>query len=276
MKQRKQIDQDEYRKYNAVANSTLLLAANNPSDIKWLENAPVDVAKRTAADIGTALHTSLLEPELFESQVYVSSVAGRATKTFEKEIIDNPDKIVLTESEVQQLRLMQASGMAHPAFAKIINDAIYKESSIFVHDEARGIDLKIRPDIDSFESEGYLANLKTTANLADWRADRYWLNPLHKFNYGHDAAYSLYVASIFYGEDCEVYKYPVLQKSVSLGRYPVGVFTITKQRLISEGFWDEMLRNLDTYAKCYHQNAWLHEEQFPSFDGDGVEIEEVE
>ena len=177
---------------------------------------------------------------------------------------------------MQQIKLMQASGIAHPAFNSCLQIASHFESSIFVQDTDRDLTLKFRPDIDAFELQGYWANLKTTASLADWRSDRFWINPLHKFNYGHDAAYALYVASIFYGEEVTTYKWPVLQKSISLGRYPVGLFTITKAELVHMGFWDQMLRNLDLYADCFHNQKWLHEESFPSFGGDGIEITEVE
>lgn len=271
MNKRLMIDDATYRAADGVNNSTLLLMEHSPSDVEWLKNAPVDVTKSVAADFGKALHTAILEPEKFENSVYVSSVAGRTTKAFSKEVLDNPDKVVLTESEVQQIKLMQASGMAHPAFARCLTLGDYFESSIFVTDKERELTLKIRPDVDAFEKHGYLANLKTTASLDDWRSDRYWMNPLYKLNYGHDAAYCLYVASLFYGEEVKVYKWPVLQKSVSLGRYPVGLFTITKQELIELGFWDRMLANLDEYAARHANNNWLHEESFPIF-GDSISI----
>lgn len=272
---RLKLTNEEYRDADGLANSILLLMENNPSDVQWLKNAPRDVTKSVAADFGSALHTAILEPELFESSVYVSSVAGRTTKTFSKEIEDNPGKIVLTETEVQQIKLMQASGIAHPAFNLCVSMGNHYESSIFTHDDRFDLDLKIRPDIDAFEVHGYLANLKTTASLDDWRSDRFWINPLFKFNYGHDAAYALYVASLFYGEEVTTYKWPVLQKSISLGRYPVGLFTITKDELVELGFWHQMLINLEKYAECYHNSKWLHEESFPSFSGDDLEITEA-
>lgn len=272
---RKTLTPDDYRAHDSVSNSTLLTVANNPSDVIWALKAPRDVTKSVAADFGTALHTAILEPEKFDDQVYVSSVAGRTTKTFSKEIEDNPDKIVLTESEVQQIKLMQASGIAHPAFNSATSIVNHVESCLFVHDDEFNLDLKIRPDLDSVELDGMLTNLKTTANLDDWRSDRHWINPLFKFNYGHDAAYSLYVASKFYGRELTSYRFAVLQKSVSLGRYPVGVFTITKRELIELGFWEEMLTNLRKFADCYHTDQWLFEESFPMF-GDSIEVSEVE
>jgi len=271
MKERLFIKDTDYRDADGVANSTLLLMEHSASDVQWLKNAPVDVIKHQAADFGSALHTAILEPKKFDDVVYVSSVSGRKTKTFAQEIITNPDKIVLTEDEVQQIRLMQASGMAHPAFNRCLSLGSHFESSIFVKDTERDLILKVRPDVDAVENAGYLANLKTTASLDDWRSDRNWINPLYKFNYGHDAAYCLYVASLFYGEEIKTYKWLVLQKSISLGRYPVGCFTITKQELIEFGFWDRMLINLDEYALRSKSGDWLEEEHFPMF-GDSMII----
>ena len=183
---------------------------------------------------------------------------------------------MLTESEAQQIRIMQASGNAHPSFKRCLSSKGKREHAIFVYDELRDIQLKIKPDIDAVESEGFIANLKTTSNIDDWRNDRHWINPITKFNYWHDACYSLYVAEIFYGKNIQTFKWACLQKSISLGRYPVSVFTISKSQLIDEGFWDAMLLNLDEYARRYHESDWCEDEDVTSFSGDNLEISEGE
>jgi hypothetical protein len=255
----------EYRSAKGISNSELLMIGRSPADYIWNMNAPTDAAKVQAKDFGTALHTAILEPDLFESTVLVSSVKGRQTKTFEQEITDNPDKVVLTEQEADQIRIMKASAMAHPVFARIINQSKLREVSIFARDEARDIDLKIRPDIDMVESHGFIADLKTTALLDDWRSDKQWSNPLIKLNYGHTAAFYLHTASLHYGFDVNVYKFMVVQKTVSLSRYPVSVFTVDRDYLIANGFWQQMEQNLDVYAKCLHENKWDFDELMPMF-----------
>ena len=276
MSQKLFISDTEYHAADGVANSTLLMIQDSPADIAWLKNAPVDAAKKDAADFGSAFHLAMLEPEKFDDKVLVSSVAGRTTKTFAKEVTDNPSKIVLTELEAQQIRMMQASAMAHPSAARIMNTVSDKESSIFINDKATDLRLKIRPDIDAVKAGGFLCNLKTTASIADWRSDKHWINPIEKFNYWHDASYSIYVAEQFYGVEIKQYKFLVVQKSIALGRYPVSVFTMTKQQLVDRGYMDQMLANLAEYASRAESNNWHYEESIPDFGGDGLEISEVE
>ena len=259
------IPNDEYRNMEGVANSDLMMVQRNPSDYIWSKNAPRDASKSTVADFGTALHTALLEPDNFDSQVLESSVAGRTTKKFAQEVIENPGMIVLTADEIKQVKNMQTSGMAHPMFAQLMNAKGDRESSIFAEDKERGIVLKIRPDIDHYESRGALTDVKSTANLGDWRQAVEWKNPLFIHNYGHTAAFYMYAASLFYGEDVSIYHFAALQKSVEFGRYPVGVFTITRSECEDYGFWSQMLNNLDTYAECFHSNEWVYDERFPQF-----------
>lgn len=266
------ISNQEYRGRKGISNSEMIMVGTSPADHIWSKNAPFDESKVLTKDFGTAFHTSVLEPELFDDTVIVSSVKGRDTKTFQQEIIDNPDKTVLTEIEAEKIRVMRASGMAHPVFASIINDCKLKEVSIFARDESRDIDVKIRPDIDCVESHGFIGDLKSVALLDDFRSDKPWQNPLIKHNYGHTAAFYLHVASLHYGYDVDVYKFLAVQKTVQLGRYPVSVFTVDRDYLIANGFWDKMIENLDVYTKCFHNNTWEFDELPPMF----VKDEEVD
>jgi len=261
----KNITNSEYRSRKGISNSELLMIGQSPADFIWNRDAPIDPSKSLTKDFGTALHTAVLEPHLFDDSIIVSSVKGRDTKTFQQEIIDNPDKTVLTEIEAEKIRIMKASAMAHPVFKQIINDSELNEVSIFARDESRDIDLKIRPDIDLVEKYGFLGDVKTTASLDDWRSDKPWANPLIKENYGHTASFYLYAASLHYGFDVDVYKFLAIQKTVKLSRYPVTVFSVDRDYLIANGFWDKMLENLDVYTKCFHENKWDFDELLPMF-----------
>ena len=255
----------EYRATKGISNSELLMIGASPADYIWNKNAPIDPSKAQTKDFGTALHTAILEPEFFDRDVLVSSVKGRTTKTFQQEITDNPDKTVLTEDEASQIRIMKASAMAHPVFNSIISESELNEVSIFAHDSARNIDLKIRPDIDLVERFGFLGDLKSVASLDDFRSSQPWKNPMIEHNYGHTASYYLYVASLHYGFDVDVYKFLAVQKTVKLSRYPVSVFSVDREYLVSNGFWDQMLENLDVYEKCLHSNTWDFDERLPMF-----------
>lgn len=267
------ISNSEYRAIDAVSNSELLMIKQNPADYDWSKTAPEDPAKVATKDFGTALHTALLEPEQFANDVLVSSVDGRNTKTFEKEVTDNQDKTVITEVEAERIRIMQASALCHPALHRFLTIEGDRESSIVVYDAEFDCWLKIRPDIDASVKHGFVGDLKSTELISNWREPVEWRNPLFTYGYGHTAAFYLYVSSLFYGREIETYKFGLCQKTISLGKYPCSVFTITKPELIELGFWGDMLNNLSIYSERKKSGDWFYEESFPMFGRDTMQIE---
>jgi exodeoxyribonuclease VIII len=256
------IPQEEYRKIDALANSDALMIEKNPSDYVWSKNAPTNFAKVQTKDIGTALHALLLEPETYDDLVIVSSNKGRKTKGFEQEVIDNPNNIVLTQEEAEQVRIMAGSVMAHPRAAQLLQQQGFAECSVIAQDPESGVNLKCRPDKDCVKSIGTCIDLKTTGDLSKWRADKEWLNPMYEFNYGHQAAFYLHTLSLHYGFEVINFAFIAVSSSVALGRYPVGVFEVSKDELIAWGFWSQMLANIDKFAQCKESNNWTHSEGF--------------
>lgn len=262
----KNMSHSDYLKAGGLSNGQLQMLGRSPADFIWSKNAPSDPRKAGTADFGTALHLALLEPEIFNESVLVSSMKARASQGFTKEVMENPELTVLTEIEAEQIRIMQASAMAHPIFAKIIANKYPTEVSIFAGDR------KIRPDIDGAK-DGFIGDVKSTASLDDWRSPLPWKNPIHCHGYGHTAAFYLDVASEFYDREINVYKFLVIQKTIDLGRYPVSVFNVDRAYLEREGFFDQMRENLEVYNKCKSGNNFAYEEIFPDFaKSEDVEI----
>lgn len=258
------ISDTEYRALPALSNHELQLFAKDPSLYVWNKTAPVDPSKSQTADFGSVLHLMLLEPHLFDEKVLVSSVKGRTTKTFVDEQIANPGKYVLTESEVDQLKVMHLSCMANPMFKRIMAAKGIGEASIVVHDKDRDIDLKIRVDW-LIESMKLPCDIKTTDDIEKWRSDREWINPLYAMGYGYTASFYLHALSLHYGEDINEYVFPIIQKSSSIGRYPASVFRITRDELDSMGFWAATQSNIDRFTDAFHRNDFVSFEQFPQF-----------
>lgn len=268
--------QNEYRAIDALANSDALLIERNPSDYIWSRQAPTNFAKVQTKDVGTALHAALLEPETYDDLVLVSSVKGRQTKTFEQEIADNPNNIVLTAEEAEQVKIMVGSVMAHPTAAQWLNQKGYNECSVLAQDDETGIITKCRPDKNIVESCGSCIDVKTTGSMEDWRSDKEWINPMFKFGYGHQAAFYLHTLSLHYGFDVDKFVFVVVSTKVELGRYPVGVFEVTRDQLIAWGFWSRMLANIDKYAECKASGSWIHNETFSFRVDDDQYSEDVE
>lgn len=262
------IPQDKYRKIDALANSDAVMIERNPADYIWSRNAPINYSKVQTKDFGTALHCALLEPVEYEDLVFVSSVKGRNTKSFEQEVIDNPDNIVLTADEAEQIKVMVGSVNAHPTAAHLLAQQGQAECSVIANDSERSVLLKCRPDKNLIESIGICLDVKTTGCIDDWRSDKEWINPLFKFDYGHQAAFYMHALSLHYGFEVNRFVFIAVSSSIALGRYPVGVFEVTKDQLIAWGFWQRMLSNIERFKKCSDNNDWLHSESFNFYSDD--------
>ena len=254
---------EEYRAIDAVANSDLLSIEKSPANYIWTKNAPQDPAKVAAFDFGTALHVALLEPELFAKEVIIFDGAkSRETKKYSDFAAENKG-IILLESEYDKLRFTVDGAMYHPTVKRLLTAKSDKEGSIFAYDEDYSVARKIRPDIDYVpHGNPLLADVKTTASIADWRDTAKWKNPLFTHGYGHTAAYYMDTASLYYGQQINEYTFIVLQKSVEMGRYPVAAITITRDECESLGFFQQVGHNLSKYAECKHTNLWDEVERF--------------
>lgn len=115
---------------------------------------PIEEPK-PAMILGTAFHTLILEPHLFEEQYFtlpekvLLKDVGRELydeyKKIEKEA-EETKKCVLSWNTMEQLRCMQASLFANIKAKELIENAVY-ESSYFWKDLHSGLILKSRPDI---------------------------------------------------------------------------------------------------------------------------------
>lgn len=262
------IEQDDYRAIDALANSDAIMIENNPADYIWSRNAPTNYSKVQTKDFGTALHCALLEPEKYKDLIFVSSVKGRNTKSFEQEVIDNPDNIVLTADEAEQIDVMVGSVNAHPTASNLLSFDGATECSVIANYDELNVLLKCRPDKDLIKSIGACLDVKSTASIDDWRSSKEWINPLFKFDYGHQAAFYMHVLSLHYGYEVNRFVFIAVSTSVALGRYPVGVFEVTKDNLIAWGFWQRMLANIERFKHCRDNNDWLHSESFNFYSED--------
>ena len=267
-----------YREAEGLANSDALMVEHNPGNFVWSKSAPRNLAKSKTTDIGTALHCAILEPEKYKDHIIVSEFKGRTAKGFESEQKENKDKVVLTKDEYDQVNLMTKSVLSHPSAKSVLSLKGDCESSVFVTDKDTGAKLKCRPDKDAVESAGVIIDVKTTANIDDWRSNKEWINPLYKFNYGHGASFYTDVLEQHYKTEIDSFVFIVIQNSVELGRYPVAVFQISKSELIDLGFWDRHRINISNFSRYKNNSDWIHAESFnftPKDDGYFVDDVEV-
>ena len=158
------------------------LAAVSPSRIKLLARSPLHfydaylapdrvIPEPTPAMMrGTALHTAVLEPELWDATVAVPphqfdrrTKAGRELAAeFERE---NAGRIILSPDDADEVRRMADAVRRHPAARFLLELPGRCEASYTWRDPATGVECKTRPDWHSADNR-LVVDLKSTKDAS--------------------------------------------------------------------------------------------------------------
>jgi exodeoxyribonuclease VIII len=158
------------------------LKAVSPSQIKVLGRSPLHYFDQFLAEdrekreptpamlMGTALHTAVLEPELWDATIAVPPHSfDRRTKAgkelaaeFEREAAG---KIVLAPDDADQVRRMADQVRKHPAAGFLLELPGRREASYTWEDPQTGLACKTRPDWHS-EDRRIVVDVKTTRDAS--------------------------------------------------------------------------------------------------------------
>lgn len=158
------------------------MEAVSPSRLKILARSPLhyydqflaeDREKREptpAMQLGTALHTAVLEPELWSQTVAVpkhsfdrrTKVGKELAAEFERE---SAGKLVLAPDDADQVRRMADAVRRHPAARFLLELPGRREASYTWTDPATGLACKCRPDWHS-EDRRIVVDVKTTRDAS--------------------------------------------------------------------------------------------------------------
>lgn len=149
--------EDYHGHKQSISRSALMDFKKNPRKY-WAKHLNPDRPKEESKPswtFGTAFHTLILEPHLFEQNYFVMPEkvllkdVGREAydeyKRIEQEA-SSTSRIVLSQCEFLRLRDMQDRVQAHPKASALISGGIF-ESSYFWKDVHSGLMIKSRPDI---------------------------------------------------------------------------------------------------------------------------------
>ena len=163
---------EAYHALEAVSPSRLKLLARSPLHFYDACLAPDREVKPAtpAMQLGTALHTAVLEPELWDATVAVPpQTFDRRTKggkelaaAFEAEAAG---RIVLTPDDADQVRRMADAVRSHPAARFLLELPGRREPSYTWKDPATGLECKTRPDWHS-EDRRIVVDVKTTRDAS--------------------------------------------------------------------------------------------------------------
>lgn len=195
------------------------------SNIEWNKNNPAPGSE--TVDLGTYLHSLVLEPDKFQYEYAKApefdcrTNKGKADKEAFYKTMENSGREVIEHDQWQMLLEMEKSVKAHPT----ANNLLYSEgvSELSIFSEINGIPVKARPDrVCVINGQHYVVDLKKTINLDDFAKS------IMKFRY--------HVQSSFYSDVYEKltghkprFVFVAVAQTKSIGRHEVGVFELPQE-----------------------------------------------
>ena len=171
----------EYHTANGLSKSGMTKLLKSPAHYKAFLNEEKQATK--AMQIGTATHTAILEPHIYNSTVAIRPVGldGR-TKEGKQWAVENEGKIQLTQEEAQDIQGMAKAVFDHQIYKSEIQGRSQKiEASIFEELES-GVVLKARPDL---WIEGTLFDIKTTEDASEGSFTKTCANLMYHLQAAH-------------------------------------------------------------------------------------------
>jgi hypothetical protein len=134
----------EYHSAAGISKSGLDLIARSPAHYRF--GAPREPSR--AMEIGTAIHTAILEPDRFASEyMLLKGVEDRRSAVYKDAVKTHGSERTLTGPESDRVAAMQESVYANPHAAGFLRDpACQRELSVFTTDPETGVGVKARFD----------------------------------------------------------------------------------------------------------------------------------
>ena len=216
---------DEYLKVEALSNSGLKKLAKTPAHYKAPEKPPSS-QQQPAWDIGTAFHTATLEPDLYDSQVIVTSKAQVTAK--EKKDAAEEGKIILKQPAHEDVQAMAEAVRNHPDSGPLVKAGGVTEISCFWKDETYDFLCKLRAD--KITDGQVVIDLKSTGDAEDQSRGfgSFWKNFI-PLNYHGQAYWYLNGISIASGVPHDLFVFIAVEKEPPYG---INVFYAEKELLL--------------------------------------------
>lgn len=246
------ISNEDYHAGEGVSKSQLDLLAKTPALLQWVKVAPEDEEKKSALDMGTALHCLLLEPDEFRKRFIIAPAFNRRTnqgkadeEAFLKKVADS-GATVMTAEEGRKLQLMRESAMAHPTARWLLETKGHCEVSMYWNDNETGELCRIRPD-KWLPNHRIIIDVKKVADM-----DRF-ARHVDEFRYHVQDAMYREGALCTTGEQ-HSFVFLAVSESIDCGRYPVRVFELDPHDAAAGSALFK--RDLNTYHRCRQSDEW--------------------
>ena len=226
----------------SVSKSGLDLVARSPAHFY---HAPARATTRNM-EIGTAVHTALLEPERFNRDyVLLEGIDDRRKSEYKAAAAVHGGEYVLTASESANVLGIQQSVRANPLAHSWLSAPGLREASIFAVDPETGIMCRIRPDL--LTDDGHIVDVKTTQDARTDAFERAILN----YRYHVQAAFYSDVFEWATGQRPESFRFVAIEPEA-----PNAVMVYHLDDIAMEQGRREYRAALNTYARCVETDEW--------------------
>lgn len=247
----------QYHSWQAASQSVLkIIRDQSPAHAyqQMTNPAPSTPAKR----MGTAIHTAVLQPDVFDQEYIVAPDLDRRTKTGREEwaLLVNAwgEDNILKPEEMQEIQAIRDAVLSHPTAGPLLRGDV--ELSALWADDETGVLCKGRFDVAN-KRVGALVDLKTTRDASK----RAFSRAIWHYGYHIQAAHYLAGAQA-HGIDAEFFVIVAVEKTPP---YAVAVYNL-RGDVIKAGH-DELRPLIDMYAQCMESGHW------PGYPTEAVEID---
>ena len=171
---------DVYRSWPGVHSGLLNEIARSPAHARHYQ---LEGRKDTPAlCLGRKTHYACLEPDKWR-EMWMLAKVGPMTKAFQAAQDANPDRIVVTEDQQEQINAMTMAVWDHPEARRILSAPGGIETCAQWTDAETGLPAKVR--LDKYTNDHILADLKTTLDASP----RKFMNAAIAYGYHRQAAW---------------------------------------------------------------------------------------
>ncbi len=232
----------DYHEADGISKSGLDLIDRSPAHYRYR------AARKPSRnmEIGTAIHTALLEPERFAAEyMLLRDVADRRASAYKEAAKVYGTENTLTGTEADKVAGMQESVYANPHARNLLESDGWRELSGIVKDPDTGIICRHRFDL--LTTDGIAVDVKKTQ---DARPDAF-SRAVHNYRYHVQAAF--YADQYYWitGEHLLGFRFIAIEEELPHG---VKIYTIDDGGI---AIGRELYRdNLRTYADCNQSGEW--------------------
>jgi hypothetical protein len=186
-----------YHRQNSFSRHDMLKAAV-PAKLKWHKDHPGEDKPTPAQVIGSAFHTRLLEPKVFDTRYVVSpfeDYRSKGAKEWRDEFLKK-GMTAISGDDMEMIDMMVQSAREHSDYSKVFGlGGLRRELTVIAKDPGTGLLIRARYDI--VPNANLLADIKSAMDASPEGFGKAVWN----LDYGMQAAHYLHVWNLMHPDD---------------------------------------------------------------------------